>query len=112
LANIRAQIFVIIFDGDVDMFYFKNNIMNTEVLNVNTDRIKTFVADNKIIIAAVGGVLVGITLASLAGNEKARQTLRTMGSTIIDLTGKFVSDLGGYKQLISPLFSKTDVQGV
>ena len=86
--------------------------MNTEILNANADKVKSFIANNKMIIAAAGGVLVGITIASLAGNEKARQTLRSMGSTIVDLTGKFVSDMGGYKQLIAPLFSKTDVQGV
>ena len=86
--------------------------MNREVLNVDTNRIKSFIADNKIIIATVGGVVVGITIASLMGNEKARQALRSMSSTVVDLTGKFVSDLGGYKQLIAPLFGKTDVQGV
>ena len=86
--------------------------MNREVLNVDTNRIKSFIADNKMIIATVGGVVVGITIASLMGNEKARQALRSMSSTVVDLTGKFVSDLGGYKQLIAPLFGKTDVQGV
>jgi hypothetical protein len=46
------------------------------------------------------------------GNEKARQALRTIGTTLTDASGKLVSSLGSYKHLIAPLLSKTDVQGV
>jgi hypothetical protein len=51
------------------------------------------------IIAALGGITVGITLASLMGNEKAKQVLRSMGTSLAELSGKVVNDLGGYKQL-------------
>lgn len=86
--------------------------MKTEMINLDMSRIKTFVSENKVLIAGVGGLALGLTLASLMGNERARQILRSMGSTIADLSSKFANDVGGYKQLIAPLFSKSDVQGL
>ena len=86
--------------------------MKTETISLDTSRIKTFISDNKILLAALGGITVGLTLASLLGNEKARQVLRSVGSSIADLSGKFVNDLGGYKQLISPLLGKSEAQGL
>jgi hypothetical protein len=86
--------------------------MKKENIKLDTGRITSFIAEHKMIIAALGGITVGITLASLMGNEKAKQVLRSMGTSLADLSGKVVNDLGGYKQLIAPLFSKTDVQGV
>jgi len=86
--------------------------MKTGIENLDISKIKSFVSEHRMIIAAIGGVTVGLTLASLLGNERARQILRSMGSSIADLSGKFVNDLGGYKQLISPLLGKGDVQGL
>lgn len=86
--------------------------MKKENIKLDTSRITSFIAEHKMVIAALGGITVGITLASLMGNEKAKQVLRTMGTSLAELSGKVVNDLGGYKQLIAPLFSKTDVQGV
>lgn len=86
--------------------------MKTGIENLDTSKIKSFVSDNRMVLAALGGITVGLTLASLLGNERARQILRSMGSSIADMSGKFVNDLGGYKQLIAPLLSKGEAQGL
>jgi hypothetical protein len=89
--------------------------MKTDVLNLNTlnaRSIKSFVEEHKMVIAALGGITVGIGLAALLGNEKAKNILRSMGTAIVNVSGKFVNDLGSYKQLVSPLFAKSDVQGL
>jgi hypothetical protein len=86
--------------------------MNTETLNLDTGRIKNFISENRLVFAAIGGVVVGIAVASLLGNERAKQLLRTMGSTVADVTGKFVNNLGGYKEMIAPLIGKTEAQGL
>jgi hypothetical protein len=89
--------------------------MKQDVLNLNTlnaRNIKSFVEEHKMVIAALGGITVGIGLAALLGNEKAKNILRSLGTTLVNVSGKFVNDLGGYKQLVSPLFAKSDVQGL
>ena len=89
--------------------------MKQDVLNLNTlnaRNIKSFVEEHKMVIAALGGITVGIGLAALLGNEKAKNILRSLGTTLVNVSGKFVDDLGGYKQLVSPLFAKSDVQGL
>jgi hypothetical protein len=89
--------------------------MKAEMLKLdtlNTRSIKSFVEEHKMVIAAIGGITVGIALAALLGNEKAKNVLRSMGSVIANASGKFVQDLGGYKQLVAPLFAKNDVQGL
>ena len=86
--------------------------MKQEALNLNTGTIESFVEEHKMVIAALGGITVGLALAGLLGNENAKNILRSVGTTIFNASGKFVNDLGGYKQLVAPLFSKTDVQGV
>jgi len=89
--------------------------MKDDVLNVNTFNtkdIKSFVEEHKMVIAALGGITVGIGLAALLGNEKAKNILRSLGTAIVNVSGKFVNDLGGYKQLVAPLLGKSDVQGL
>ena len=86
--------------------------MKTEIINTDASSIKNFIADHKILIAAVGGITVGLAFASLMGNERARQTLRSIGSSIATLSGKVVNDMGGYKQLLSPLLGKSEAQGI
>ena len=88
----------------------KQDVVNLETLN--TKNIKSFVEEHKMLIAALGGITVGIGLAALLGNEKAKRLLRTLGKTLVDASGKFVNDLGGYKQLVAPLFAKKEVQGL
>ena len=88
----------------------KQDVVNVETLN--TKNIKSFVEEHKMLIAALGGITVGIGLAALLGNEKAKRLLRTLGKTLVDASGKFVNDLGGYKQLVAPLFAKKEVQGL
>ena len=86
--------------------------MKTEALDIDTGGMKNFISENRLVFAAIGGVVVGITVASLLGNERAKQLLRTMGSTVSDVAGKFADNLGGYKHLIAPLLSKTEAQGL
>jgi ATP-dependent protease HslVU (ClpYQ) peptidase subunit len=86
--------------------------MKTDVLSPDTDKVKSFISDNKVLIAAIGGVTLGLTIASLMGNEKARQILRSAGSSLADMSGKFAENLGGYKNLIAPLLGKSETQGV
>ena len=80
--------------------------MEKDVLNLttlNTRNIKSFVEEHKMLIAALGGITVGIGLAALLGNERAKHLLRSLGNTLINASGKFVNDLGGYKQFGSTL---------
>ena len=88
----------------------KHDVLTLNTLN--TRNIKSFVEEHKMVIAALGGITVGIGLAALLGNEKAKNILRSLGTTLVNVSGKFVNDLGGYKQLVSPLFAKSDVQGL
>jgi len=91
----------------------KTDDLNLNALNtLNARNIKSFVEEHKMVIAALGGITVGIGLAALLGNEKAKNILRSLGTTLVNVSGKFVNDLGGYKQLVSPLFAKSDVQGL
>lgn len=86
--------------------------MKNETLIPDTDRMKSFMSDNKVLIAAIGGVTLGLAIASLMGNEKARQLLRSAGSSISEVSGKLVGNLDGYKNLIAPLLGKTEAQGL
>jgi hypothetical protein len=86
--------------------------MKQDVVNLNPASIKAFIEEHKMVIAALGGITVGIALAGLLGNEKAKNALRSLGNTLVNVSGKFVNDLGGYKQLVAPLFAKNDVQGL
>jgi len=88
----------------------KKDVLNLDTLNARN--IKSFVEEHKMLIAALGGITVGIGLAALLGNEKAKHLLRSLGNTLITASGKFVADLGGYKQLVAPLFAKNEVQGL
>ena len=88
----------------------KNKLMKLK--KIKTETVKSFVEENKIVIAAIGGIAVGIALTAILGNEKSRQLLRSISSSIADLSGKVANDLGDYKQLVAPLFAKSDVQGL
>jgi len=88
----------------------KKDVLNLDTLNARN--IKSFVEEHKMLIAALGGITVGIGLAALLGNEKAKHLLRSLGNTLINASGKFVNELGGYKQLVAPLFAKNEVQGL
>ena len=88
----------------------KKDIVKLNTLN--TKNIKSFVEEHKMLIAALGGITVGIGLAALLGNERAKHLLRSLGNTLVNASGKFVNDLGGYKELVAPLFAKKEIQGL
>ena len=48
----------------------KKDIVKLNTLN--TKNIKSFVQEHKMLIAALGGITVGIGLAALLGNKKAK----------------------------------------
>ena len=71
--------------------------MKKDVLNLNTSNaknIKSFVEEHKMLIAALGGITVGIGLAALLGNERAKHLLRSLGNTLVNASGKFVERSG------------------
>jgi hypothetical protein len=49
---------------------------------------KTFLKQNKVMLAALGGVAAGISLAGILGTEKARKIVDTLGSSVNDFTNK------------------------
>ena len=42
------------------------------------------------LIAALGGITVGIGLAALLGTKRAKHLLRSLGNTLVNASGKFV----------------------
>ncbi len=71
---------------------------------VDKSRVLTFISENKMFIAALGGIITGITLTGLLGSERAKQVLGTVASKLVDFNS--------YKELLSPLFAKNPVQGL
>jgi hypothetical protein len=49
---------------------------------------KSFLNQNKLMIAALGGVAAGISLAGILGTEKAKKIVDTLGSSVSDFTNK------------------------
>lgn len=87
--------------------------METQIQKLDTDRrVKSFLSDNKILIAAVGGIALALVVASMMGNEKAKEVLQRAGATLADMGNKFVGDLGGMKDVIAPLLGKSEPQGL
>jgi len=86
--------------------------MKNEILNIDAPEVKGFVEENKIVIAAIGGVVLGVLVASMLGNTRAKSIVRSAGNMLSDATGRFVNNLGGYKDVIAPMMSKTEAQGL
>lgn len=86
--------------------------MKNEILNIDASEVKSFVEENKIVIAAIGGVVLGVLVASMLGNTRAKSIVRSAGNMLSDATGRFVNNLGGYKDVIAPMMSKTEAQGL
>ena len=76
---------------------------------VNKESLQSFFSEHKTLIFAVGGVVAGLAVAGALGNDRAKQMLRTLTSSLADVSGKV---LGNYKDLIGPLLSKNPIQGV
>lgn len=79
---------------------------------VENNNVQSFFSNNKILFFAVGGVIAGIAIASALGNERAKQVLQTLTSSLTDVSGKVLDNLTGVKDLLAPLLSKNPVQGV
>jgi hypothetical protein len=74
---------------------------------IDSNNVKSIIKNNKALIAVIGGVALGLTIASLMGNERAKQILKSAGSFVTDASSKFANNLGGYKHLLEPLLGKT-----
>ncbi len=76
---------------------------------VEKSSVQSFFSEHKTLIFAVGGVVAGLAIAGALGNDRAKQVLHTLTSSLADISGKVFSN---YKDLIGPLLSKTSVQGL
>lgn len=50
--------------------------------------LKPMLNDNKVLIAAIGGIAAGISIAAIFGTEKAKQIVETVENSVKDFTGK------------------------
>jgi len=84
--------------------------MENQALDIiEKNSVQSFFAEHKTLIFAVGGVVAGLAVASALGNDRAKQVLHTLTSSLADISGKV---FGNYKDLIGPLLSKNPTQGV
>jgi hypothetical protein len=85
--------------------------MENQALDIvdQKNNVQSFFAEHKTLIFAVGGVIAALAVASALGNERAKQLLHTLTSSVTDISGKL---LGNYKDLLGPLLSKNPSQGV
>lgn len=51
-------------------------------------QLKPFVKQNKVLLAALGGAMAGITLSNLLGSEKAQQMVHTIEESVKDFNDK------------------------
>lgn len=78
---------------------------------INKDSIQSFISENKLALAALGGIATGIAVTALLGNERAKNMLLTLGTSLKDVSGKLMDDFGGLKDMLSPLLAK-NAQGL
>lgn len=57
------------------------------------NNVKPFVADNKVLLAVLGGIAAGISIAGILGTEKAQQIVGSIGDTAKDYTQKIKETL-------------------
>jgi hypothetical protein len=63
---------------------------------------KSFLKQNKIMLAALGGVATGISLAGILGTEKARKIVDTLGSSVNEFTNKLKDQMNKKSSDIFP----------
>lgn len=57
--------------------------------------VQSLVSDNKVLLAAIGGVALGVTLASILGIDKAKKIVETIGNSASNLTNKLKEKITG-----------------
>lgn len=55
--------------------------------------VKPFLSDNRLLLTALGGVAVGISLANILGSDKAKQLVDNMESSVKEFTNKMKNNL-------------------
>lgn len=86
--------------------------MKKHNIEFDRDRIKSFISENKSMIAAVGGVAAGIAVISFLGKERSARLLAALGTSVKDISSTVLKDFGSYKDLLSPILSKISTQGL
>lgn len=81
-------------------------------IHFDKDKVQSFIAENKTTLAVVGGVAAGLVVISILGKERSKQLLKTLGSSVKDISGSIVKDFGSVKDMLSPLLSKIPAQGL
>jgi hypothetical protein len=54
--------------------------------------IKTFLFENRMVLAAIGGLAAGFTVANALGNEKARGIVNTVSESVKTFSGKVLKE--------------------
>jgi|GEM_PF-4589031 len=55
--------------------------------------LKPFVSDNRVLLAALGGVAAGITIAGILGTERAREVVHTVEDSVKDFSSRLKQGL-------------------
>jgi hypothetical protein len=72
---------------------FNINTMGKKKKSFYKKSLKPLLSDNKLLMAALGGVAAGISLAGILGIEKARQIVDTLEGSVKDFSNKVKSGL-------------------
>jgi hypothetical protein len=86
--------------------------MKNPNIEFDRDKIKSFFSENKGMIATIGGVAAGLAIISFLGKERSAKLLTALGTSVKAISGTVLKDLGGFKDLLSPILSKISTQGL
>lgn len=56
-------------------------------------QLKPLIKQNKVLLAALGGIATGITIASILGTEKAKEIVNSIETSVKDFTEKMTHDV-------------------
>jgi hypothetical protein len=54
--------------------------------------LKAFLSKNRMVLAAIGGIATGFTVANMLGNEKAKGIVNTVSDSVKAFSGKVVKE--------------------
>jgi hypothetical protein len=54
--------------------------------------VKTFLFENRMVLAAIGGLAAGFTVANVLGNERAMGIVRTVSESVKTFSGKVLKE--------------------
>ena len=65
-------------------------------------QLKSFFKGNRVILAALGGVAAGISIAGILGTEKAQQMLHAVEGNLKDFSDKVANSIGKSSEVEIP----------